>query len=322
MNIDSVVTECRERLHQMRDLNLRAGKEVFKAPTLEDLRQHFTIGLKSARCVAEIGDWNDLDLPALDQNLVNQVLSGCPDTITVLGVSMPVEYESRFGGVSPHPFVKLPPQLVSSRRWMELPDKGVHLPNGQAVAVCLSPDGYSGYLTETDMPTLKAKACELLNKGQWNQWKRPDLPQPMGAIAPVVERQYGRCVITGEPLMAYGTIRSGFGSLYTEWTRNQAEAEDWREHSCRRFAQLQEEAHRAELQKRAGELYRLHNAVLAADVRMRLREVVYGFTLQTAEEIKPLILEVEALIKPQSNADELGEVDLSRLFGGTARVKP
>ncbi len=319
MNIDTLTNENRAILHRMRDLNMRAGTEVFPLPKPEDLQRRFAAGLKGARRVREITDWDALRLPPLDQSVVNNVLAGCPDTITVLGMAVKVEYESPYGGIAPHPHIKLPSSLINGRRWLELPDEGVRLPSGRIVAVGFYATGYSDFVGGTDIPALKEKVRESLNRGLWERWNKPELSTPVDAIAPIEERQYGRCVVTDVPLIAYGTVRRGWSSWSTHWTRDRAEAEQVWSDSCRRFAEAQEEARRAELTKHLGELYKRHRDTVPEALRNRMYHAIYGYNRQSAAEIELIIVEVEALLKPKTETD-LKKIDMSQLFGG-ARVR-
>lgn len=320
MNIDTIVTENRALLHRMRDLNMRAGTEMFPIPKPEDLQRRFAAGLKGARRVREIIDWDALRLPSLDQSVVKSILAGCPDTITVLGMAVKVEYEDEYGGVRRDPRVKLPTVLVSNRAWLGLPDEGVSLPNGRRVAVVFSPNGYSDWVGGTDIPALKEKVRESLNRGLWERWNKPELPTPVDAIAPIEERQYGRCVVTDVPLIAYGTVRRSWSSWSTYWTRDRAEAEQVRGDSCRRFAEVQEEARRAELAKYLGELYKQYRDTAPETLRNRMYHAVYGYNRPSAAEIELIIVEVEALLKPKTETD-LKKIDMSQLFGGAAKVR-
>lgn len=319
MNIDTIVTENRALLHRMRELNMRAGREVFPIPTHEDLQRRFVSGLHGARRVREITNWDALRLPSLDQEVVNNLLAGCPDTIMVLGMSIKVDYEDEYGGIRRDPRVKLPSVLISNRAWLNLPDEGVSLPNGRKVAVVFSPR-YDDWVGGTDIPALKEKVRESLNRGLWERWNRPELPAPLEAIAPIVERQYGRCVVTDVPLIAYGILRQSLSSWYTHWTRDRAEAEQVHEQSCRRFAEKQEEVRRSALTRQVGELYMLHRNNVPEELSNRMYYAIYGLTRQSVVDLEAIIAEVKVLLKPKVEMIDSNKIDLSQLFGGGVRV--
>lgn len=319
MKFQEVIEANRALLARARELNVRAGREVFPIPSRQKLREAVESILGGARSIREIDNPNDLLLPKLDQSLVNEILAGCPDTITVLGMVVRVEYVYEYGGVRQDPRVKLPSILVSNRAWLGLPDEGVFLPNGRRVGVVFSPDGYSE-VGGVDIPALKKEVREVLNRGLWERWRKPKLPAPIDAIAPIEEREYGRCVVTNAPLIAYGTVERSFGSWYSHWTRDHAEAVRVREGSCTQFAEVQKDERRAELRRRLVVIYRLHGSSVTDDLRDRMQRASYSHSFHTVSQLEEIIAEVEKFLKPKADTGK-GQIDVTQFFRGAGRSK-
>jgi hypothetical protein len=321
MNIESIISDNRAVLVRMRDLNLRAGRDAFPLPSREDLNTRFATALAGARRAAEVVNFDLLRLPALDELAVQGILADCPDTIMVLGQQVQVEYDDEFGDVRSDPCVKLHISLTDGRVWLKLTDEGVVLPNGRRVAVALNPQ-VGEWVADTDIPALKRKVLVSLNKRQWGYWRQPELPKPTDVLPPIVEQVYGRCTITDLPLVAFGTLRRSWGSWVTYWSNDRAETERVHVETCRQFDEQREQSKRDALKKRLSELYNsLHHT--APDVLpTRIYHAIYGHSPQSTAEMEVLIVEAEALVKPNPapQAPALDRVDLSKLFGG-AKVR-
>lgn len=297
-NFQDVVTANRALLARARDLNTRAGTSMFPVQGSDELMKLFTVALGGARRVAEIPNLPALLLPALDEKMVEKVLREQPDTITILGHEVTVEY--RGGGYNPR--VRLDFRGDESQDWLSLPDDGIHLPCGREVSMYSSVEGY-GYYIEANSSQFKAKARECLNSGQWDKWEKPNLPAPTESIPPVVEAEYGRCVVTDTSLLAYGTVK--YDSYYklweSYWTRDRAEADKAHAEACVEFVEAHEKVARDVLKKRVGELQSAHyyNSELPQVMRTCLYSTHYGYSggATTVAEIKALIAEVEAAVE-------------------------
>lgn len=297
MNFQETVAANRAILAQAQALNIRAGTNVFPVPGREELLRRFTAGLNGARRVAEIRDLTALMLPVLEERLVEQVLREQPDTITVLGREVAVEYRAGYA-----PRVRIDFRGDESRDWLNLPDDGIKLPGGREVSMYSSVEGY-GYYIETSSSQFKAKVRECLNQGLWDNWQQPDLPPPSDLIPPIAEMEYGRCVVTGVALFAFGVFK--YDSWYENpwkpyWTRDRAEAERLHAQACEKLVEACEKAARETLKKRVGELYGEHrgNHDLPEEMRTRMYNTYYGYSsgATTIAELEQLIVQVEAEI--------------------------
>lgn len=235
MNLEAIVADNRAILNRMRSLNVRAGNDEFPLPTQEDLRSHFAAALQGARCIAEITNFDALRLPQLDEAVVDSILAKCPDTINVLGLILPVKYCDQYGNPV-ESSVRIPDNTID---WRQLPDEGIKLPGGRAVSVQIW-FGYGDFVTNFHIPTLKRGMCERLNREQWVQWRQPHLPLPTDSIPPITEQEYGRCALTDDPLVAFGTLKyeSWNESWESYWSRDRTEVERVRERSCQYFLKL------------------------------------------------------------------------------------
>lgn len=290
---ENVIAENRGLVARARELNIRAGETIFPVPSRDELTKLFMVALSGARRVAEIRNLSALLLPALDQKAIEKVLHEQPDTITILGQEVAVEYRSGY-----NPRVRLDFRGEESRNWLQLPDDGIRLPNGREVAMCSALEGY-GYYVEANSSQFKAKARECLNQGLWDNWQKPELPAPTESIAPVVEMEYGRCVVTDAPLFAYGAVNydSWYGSWKSYWSRDRAEADKVHAQACAKFVEVKEKVARDALKKRVGELHS-YNRELPEEMRSRMYNTYYGYSggATTVAEIEAFIAEVEAAV--------------------------
>jgi hypothetical protein len=192
------------------ELNLRAGKNLFPVMSSSEREMWIQNKLFGAVSVATIPDAEQLRFPELDQSLVQQVLIENPDTIELLGRSLPVQYSS--GDYPPTVILEGEGMDCTPYVWLGLPDEGVTLPSGRSVVInCRL--GWNGSISEKDIPVLKVKIRNYLNQKQWNSWpeaNRPAivLPDPYAEnpeVSEIITAQYGQCVVEGIPLFAYGT---------------------------------------------------------------------------------------------------------------------
>ncbi len=296
MNFQEMIAANRALLARARELNVRAGSEVFLIPGKQMIVEAVKTVLGGARRVAEIRNVSDLLLHSLDEKLIEQVLREQPDTIVVLDREVAVEYSSGY-----NPRVRLDFCGDEGRNWLKLPDDGIRLPGGREVSMYSALEGY-GYYVEAASSQFKAKARECLNQGLWEKWQKPELPVPTESIAPVVEMEYGRCVVTDVPLVAFGAVNydSWYGSWKSYWSRDRFEIERIHAQACEKFVEVREKATRDALKKRVGELYSAHNynRELTEELRSRMYNTYYGYSsgATTAAEIEAFIAEIETAV--------------------------
>lgn len=295
-SFENVVAENRGLLARARELNVRAGQTIFSVPGRDELMKLFSVALGGARRVAEIRNLPALLLPALDQRAIEKVLREQPDTITILGQEVTVEYRSGY-----NPRVRLDFRGEDGRNWLSLPDAGIHLPGGREVSMYSSVEGY-GYYIEAESSKFKVKARECLNQGLWDKWQKPELPAPTDSIPPIAEIEYGRCVVTDASLIAFGAVNydSYYGSWKSHWSRDRAEADKVHAQACAKFVEVKEKVARDALKKRVGELHSAHsyNRELPEEMRSRMYNTYYGYSggATTVAEIEAFIAEVEVAV--------------------------
>lgn len=231
-NLKSVLEANRQILRRARELNMRAGKEIFPVFSSADLMPLVKECLSGARCAGEIQNVECLRLPPLDETREAEVLAKAPDTLLVLGKERSVFYQK---GAPPQ--VEIPQEEAATYSWKDLPDEGTFLPDGREVCVYVHLDYWNSDM-DTDLVGLKARLRDRANVLQWSgfmdkpQIALPDPMDPNSHVQRVKAVQYGTCLVTGETLMGYGVakVRSNryFSSdAYFEvyWTRDEEEAE-------------------------------------------------------------------------------------------------
>jgi ATP-dependent helicase HrpA len=249
-NLGRVLRANAERQEGAERMNLRSGVETFMVFSPQEVRDWYELALAGARCVREVDRPYTLLLPELDNELVGRVFAENPDTILVLGRRLAVDYrESSLGA----PSVVLPDEMVKAKSWIQLPDEGVFLPGGRKVEVKV-PCGYYNAKLSTDIPRLKAWMREHFNYKQWTEWyDRPEiaLPDPTRDEADfsITTTSYGKCVVSGENLIAFGAvgvkINSFDQSLSTfkgQWFLSREEAESSAHFSKQLFEEFRAKA--------------------------------------------------------------------------------
>ena len=258
-----------------KELNIRAGEVVFPTMSQSEWKGWLAERLNGARRVGEIIDFEILRLPELDQTLIDLVLEENPSTIEINSYDLIVNYRS---GCKPQ--IVLEDETLN--QWTSLPDTGINLPNGRLVEVkVITSSGWSGtYYADTNIPVLKEKVRNHLNQKVWENWSKPEIGIPDlvadSVIIPEIKtREYGKCVVTAEPLIAFGTIIAyrSWSSDPVEWRydwyRNRKDAEEKRVKAVEELVQYQSE----QAKKRIEEEKRLQLAEARAEAEEVKEEV-------------------------------------------------
>ena len=230
--MESVLEANRQVLRRARELNRRAGREVFPLLQTYELNALVLRCLNGARCASEIQNVECLRLPQLDGAQEAQVLLDSPDTIMVLGKERTVEYRERMS-----PRITIESSEVRECTWKDLPEGCICLPDGRQVELRFAWDGWTSF-SGFDTVQLKDELKDKVNEDQWAKFvnkpviELPSSTDPEARVALVEKVQYGTCVATGEPLMAYGATEQNYGTRYegapeffAKWVRDEAEAQ-------------------------------------------------------------------------------------------------
>ena len=356
--LQGAILSNRSIQQQARTLNVRAGEVVFPVWTREEWQSWLGTRLKGA-ISAETLDVDDILLPQLPVDEIQLLMDMNPDTIEIFGKGVAVEYREPYYGTPRLPQVRLRGEFVSQALWNKLPDEGVKLPGGRTVSVLvISDNGYT--LAEGgDIPALKLEVKNQLNRAQWNEWTdRPTIVVPTtiddATVLPeITTAVYGKCVVTGDSLEAFGTLTS---SRYwssdpivwkTEWFRVRVEAEaafskaqaelektkvEARDKREREAVQKTAEA----VKSRAKDLYGEHCSYSSeikleeGDLRDRLYSLYYAYLPSDLTELREwtaqtntLIAEVEVAVAEaqQKHGEKLAEearllAEGEKQFGG------
>lgn len=261
-HLAAVVRSNAARQERARQLNIRTSEKTFHVFSSDEVFERFAAALKGARRIVEVDRPDALALPALDEDRVARVLFEHPDAISVLGSELSVEYPApSYYGTVYAPRVKLSDEVVKANGWIRLSDKGVCLPGGRSVEVVV-PVGYGNTIGDTDIPRLKAKVREYLNREQWERWAKPPLGVPdteaEGSVVPFEVAVYGQCVATGEELKAYVTLAVNTNRWYasdpvfkTVWSRDVVEAHNAADAAAVKLNELKVEAKAAREREQA-----------------------------------------------------------------------
>lgn len=258
-----------------KELNIRAGEVVFPTMSQSEWKNWLAERLNGARRLGEIVDFQILRLPELDQSLIDLVLEENPSTIVVNDYDLIVNYRS---GCKPQILL----ENESLNQWTSLPDTGINLPNGRLVEVkvVVSSTWNGTYYSDTNIPALKEKVRNYLNQKVWENWSKPEIVIPDlavedASIPEIVTQNYGQCVVTADPLMAYGTIiayRSWSSDPVDwryDWYRDRKDAEEKRVKAVEELVQYQSE----QAKKRLEEEKRLQLAEARAEAEEVKEEV-------------------------------------------------
>lgn len=298
--------------NQARKLNLQAGKDIFPIMSLDDRVSWLRQRLKGApRRLSEIANFESLQLPELDQGFIEMVLADNPDTIEVLGRTVPVEYSDCA------PCIHIDFRGDDLKKIVCLPDEGVFLPGGREVAIYSAIEGLPYYI-KAKSSQFKRKVYKDLNEKLWENWQSPEIPIPdlttEDAVIPeIIIRKYGKCAVSGVSLLAYGSVvayRYWSNDPITwkyEWYRERAEAERKRAEAKELFAEFWAEAERKrkirqaqsvaqDIKERIGKLYYADDKeLLQKDLRNQLYEHHHGWIPSGLEDILEWIAKAEAI---------------------------
>lgn len=242
----------RNRLQRQRatQLNERAGRNVLPCPDVRELLDWVTERLGGARCVKEIKNLQSLQLPPLDETLCARIMRDCPYSMEIAGHSMEVKYDGK------QPYLLLDvDNFLAGDEWAKLPDDAVHLPDGRSVAYAAQLSLFGQPAVFPDALKLKATLADRYCQRSWDAWisrikpalPMPDPMDPNCTVGEIVEHVYGEHPLTGEPLIAYGTlVESRFRSpadphFEARWVRTRYEAQLLRESAAKHLRVLQDE---------------------------------------------------------------------------------
>lgn len=256
-----------------------------------------------------------------------KVATNNPDTIEVLGGQLPVTYRSGY-----NPSIMLEGTIQESDDWKRLPEK-VLLPGGRAITVIIKIDGWQTF-QESNLSLLKETVRKHLNKKQLDACVSSaptiQLPGPNTESVPeIVKHHYGADVLTGEPLVRYGTVAATTGfyrssEFQAAWYDTRVEAETARTKAIERFDSLAAERQKArELEQvkleaqptkeRIDALTREYEYkdVLPNELRYELRERAWISRPSTAAEIgqwiaghQAVIAKVEAVLAERQKREQ------------------
>lgn len=301
--IQAVIEESCGRFARMRELNTRAGRDVFLVPSKEQLAASLQQFLRGAARLADIRWPETLRLPALDAAAEAGVLAECPDTIVVCGREVAVEYRAPYYGTQYPSRVRVDFRGEQAKDWLQLPEGGITLPDGREVTIVAPVEGCGWYEVEAPSSQFKGKVQEHLNQGLWDSWQKPtlDVPAIEDNFPALVEHEYAKCVVTSEQLVAYGVLYHDYYSGWkTAWYRDRAEAERKHAEGSAKWLELKEKAERDELKKRVRTLMDQWYYTQDFDdmLRKRLYNTVYGYTgaAQTVAELTSLIAKAEVSV--------------------------
>lgn len=231
-DLKRVMNENHARQARAQALNDRSGEKTFKVYSQSELSEFYLRALKGARRISEVKDPKRLLLPPLNEVQIDMVMYEQPNSISILGVQVRVEYI-----LGNTPRICLSTDMISNNRWLDLPDEGICLPNGRPVKVAVN-IGFWVSFDDTDIHDLKARLRDYFNGLLWDKWsKKPEIgisdPRVEGAQIPFVTVVYGKCVMTGENLIAYGTLTPNLSRNYSnesyfkvKWTKSEKEARE------------------------------------------------------------------------------------------------
>ncbi len=322
--IQVVITTNRAIQTEARKWNVRAGEVVFPVMTFDEWKSWLGSRLNGAISCSTVSNLESLRLPALDPEMVALTREMNPDSVTILGKELPVEYREPYYGTPKLPQITLGDEFISTNRWSGLPDEGVKLPGGRVLNVVLKPStSWSALAEGSDIPVLKQTMKNRLNEEQWTRFDRPVITVPVTiddttVLPEIVTAVYGKCTVTDEPLTAFGTLTayrywsSDPITWKPEWFRIRTEAEtafskaqaELEKFKVEAREKREREAIRSEaeaIKTRAKDLYGTYCSYsseprIEGDLRDRLYELYYAWIPDTNEECREWTTKARAII--------------------------
>jgi hypothetical protein len=216
--LNNIILENRKLIERCEDLNARNGTKIFKLYSKDELVEYFTARMNNASRISDVKNLEDLLLPIIDSDKENSVLINCPDTIKFMNRSIPVQYSKNAATIH------LDWSLIEDS-WKELQD--ISLANGKIVGIVLKMDNKNIHGKTVDI--LKKRIGDRLNEVAWEVSVKPKLTQPhsMDAlqVPDIFEFNYGVCVFSGIPLIAYGVASIKQHKIEAVWYKIKEEAE-------------------------------------------------------------------------------------------------
>lgn len=314
--LQEVITANRARQKRARELNVRAGEKIFPVLAQSEMEEWLKPLLSGAVSAATVPNIELLRLPELDQELADKVVHENPESVELLGKTTAVEYQE---GREPRIVLRL--EKLEDPLWRELPDDGIRLPGGRKIQVAIrTAYGCDDIAADSDISRLKEKMRGHLNRKQWDEWReRPGIAIPGDddntAVPEITMVQYGSCTVTGEPLMAFGTLAPKVHRYYSsdpqfevQWYRLRADAEASFSKAVVKLEEIKAEA-RANRElaeaKAAAETVKAKISDITSrkgwydidySLRSKLEDRRYGYLPSTVAELRQWIAETNALI--------------------------
>ena len=118
--MQAVVTANKSRQSRARDLNVRAGSNMFPVLGQGEIEAWLPERLGNAVSLGSVCDSDMLQLPNLDEELAALVVRENPDEINFLGQPFKVTHRSGYT-----PSISLEGDAVKEPIWRQLPNEGV-----------------------------------------------------------------------------------------------------------------------------------------------------------------------------------------------------
>lgn len=255
-----------EIVEETKRLNVRAGSKVFHEMSYQNESDFIMEKIGGARRLADISDLNVLRLPAIDQDLKEQVLRDNPEEISILSHDFEVQYNTSSG--IPAILIRDTADDGEHRIWQDLPDSGVYLPGGRQVCVTIfiGKNDYTG-VRNTDIAELKREVEKKINELAWREAEKPDsqlldLKNETEGLPEIELAVIGHGPIDHQPLIAYGAYTPNsvrpdgtILNLGIVWFANEDEAREQRQNTIAAINRSRnEERERAELAETCSQL--------------------------------------------------------------------
>lgn len=303
------------RNQRAKELNQRAGETLFGVVELQAWYLAKLEGAGNFKEVVEKQVAAKCLLPDLDQDLIDLVLQEQPDSIELLGEGLKVEYVDGYGHRRTHPRVRLSDQQIQAKAWLELSDdQPVRLSGGRMVEVAVEV-AYTTF-SSTEPFLLKERVREYLNQKQWDAWHRPEVSVEGLESAdqiPFMTAVYGQCVVTGQDLLAYGTVRarrywSRIDRWQPVWVRSLDEAERVRSEAVAALEEVRAEAEVKAMESRL-KILDAHNGWFYLDRSSEAYKRLQGIMVEVPPASREWLIEAGRLVEELAPALEQAEQD-------------